>query len=216
MKKILFGLFLFCLFAFGSQAHASVLSDALAQIKNLENEIAQLKANLTAWGYVPRTTTTTTANTNTNLKTSTVITQCSDGVDNDGDGLVDARDPGCHTDEIASNVASYNPKINNEGTVTISLLPQCSDGVDNDGDGLVDARDPGCHTDEIASNVTSYNPKWTFESTIPNGCTTTTKYSVTTGQLCTGVTYPPGCTSIYGYSVTTGQSCSPIAIAAAD
>jgi hypothetical protein len=41
--------------------------------------------------------------------------QCSDGVDNDGDGLIDAKDPGCHTDGNANNPASYNPNDNSEG-----------------------------------------------------------------------------------------------------
>jgi hypothetical protein len=35
-------------------------------------------------------------------------------VDNDGDGLVDAADPGCHTDGNANNAASYNPNDNSE------------------------------------------------------------------------------------------------------
>jgi hypothetical protein len=65
--------------------------------------------------------------------------------------------------------------------------------------------------------------------TYPNGCTATTKYSVTTGQLCTAPvsscapgdlysaqtgqpcssspTYLPGCTSTIGYSITTGNKC---------
>ena len=34
-------------------------------------------------------------------------TQCSDSIDNDGDGLNDANDPGCHTDGNASNSATY-------------------------------------------------------------------------------------------------------------
>jgi len=53
---------------------------------------------------------------------------CGDGVDNDGDGLVDwPSDPGC-TDPSAGNES-----------------PGCSDGVDNDGDGLTDfPADPGC------------------------------------------------------------------------
>ena len=64
------------------------------------------------------------------------IAQCSDGIDNDGDGLVDyPKDPGCgspsDTDEY--NAPPPPPK------------PACSDGIDNDGDGLVDyAKDPGC------------------------------------------------------------------------
>ena len=32
--------------------------------------------------------------------------QCSDGVDNDGDGVIDDRDPGCHSDGNANNAAT--------------------------------------------------------------------------------------------------------------
>ena len=57
--------------------------------------------------------------------------ECSDGIDNDGDGLIDMADPGCTapTDNSEVNVGQ----------------PQCSDGIDNDGDGLIDfPADPGC------------------------------------------------------------------------
>ncbi len=33
--------------------------------------------------------------------------QCQDGEDNDGDGVIDANDPGCHSDGDATNTASY-------------------------------------------------------------------------------------------------------------
>ena len=75
---------------------------------------------------------------------------CSDGSDNDGDGLVDTNDPGCHTDDILTN--PYNPNDDNESNVVAA----CSDGSDNDGDGLVDTNDPGCHTDDVLTNP--YNP----------------------------------------------------------
>ncbi|RIL08025.1 MAG: hypothetical protein DCC71_00810 [Proteobacteria bacterium] len=53
---------------------------------------------------------------------------CSNGLDDDGDGLVDAGvDPGCTGESDPSETSV------------------CSDGVDNDGDGLVDfPADPGC------------------------------------------------------------------------
>jgi hypothetical protein len=52
---------------------------------------------------------------------------CLDGVDNDGDGLVDAADGGC------------------QGGGDPSEERDCHDGLDNDGDGLVDyPADPGC------------------------------------------------------------------------
>src|SRR5450755_1749815 len=60
--------------------------------------------------------------------------QCSDGIDNDGDGLVDfPDDPGCVSaeDETENSLPS----------------PQCSDGRDNDGDGKIDyPYDPGCQS----------------------------------------------------------------------
>ena len=61
-----------------------------------------------------------------------VTYQCSDGIDNDGDGLVDLSDPGCASAE------------DNDETNETPPATQCSDGVDNDGDGLIDLSDPGC------------------------------------------------------------------------
>jgi hypothetical protein len=68
------------------------------------------------------------------------LAQCSDGIDNDGDGLVDlGPDPGC-----------TSPSDNSE----LDTPPQCSDGVDNDGDALTDfPNDPGC--DSPADNLES-------------------------------------------------------------
>jgi hypothetical protein len=66
---------------------------------------------------------------------------CSDGVDNDADGLSDLEDPGC---EDGNDLSERSP-----------LLP-CDDGLDNDGDGFTDfvdgdgdgvsepPGDPGC------------------------------------------------------------------------
>jgi hypothetical protein len=60
-------------------------------------------------------------------------TQCSDGIDNDADGLIDfPADPGCTSadDDTEDSLPS----------------PQCNDGRDNDGDGKVDyPNDPGCY-----------------------------------------------------------------------
>lgn len=54
---------------------------------------------------------------------------CSDGIDNDGDGLIDAMDG----DECPSGV---HPAA--DGT--------CSDGLDNEGDIALDGGDPDCDT----------------------------------------------------------------------
>ena len=76
--------------------------------------------------------------------------QCSDGVDNDGDGKVDANDPGC----LSGPGGTYNPNDNDETDPAAGAKPQCSDGVDNDGDGKVDANDPGC----LSGPGGTYNP----------------------------------------------------------
>jgi glucose/arabinose dehydrogenase len=53
--------------------------------------------------------------------------ECDDGLDNDGDGLIDlGADLGCRTSSSAKED------------------PECDDGLDNDGDGEVDALDPEC------------------------------------------------------------------------
>src|SRR5205814_10279747 len=54
---------------------------------------------------------------------------CNDGIDNDGDGLIDEADPGCAF---------------NMGRTEAPNPAQCNDGLDNDGDGLIDTADPGC------------------------------------------------------------------------
>jgi uncharacterized repeat protein (TIGR01451 family) len=65
--------------------------------------------------------------------------QCSDGADNDNDGLIDAQDPGCYTKGF------YSPNDNDEANHVDSSssssaqpLPQCRDGIDNDNDGATD------------------------------------------------------------------------------
>ncbi len=103
--------------------------------------------------------------------------QCSDGVDNDGDGYIDAADPECHTDGNPNNPGSYNPQGPSEGPAPTGPSsgppstpgggggkPECSDKKDNDGDGLVDSKDPGCHSDGNPNNPSSYNPKDDDES----------------------------------------------------
>jgi hypothetical protein len=62
--------------------------------------------------------------------------QCSDGIDNDGDGSIDLDDPDCSS-----------PDDNSEGSGGGGGgggTPQCSDGVDNDGDGNIDLDDADC------------------------------------------------------------------------
>ena len=71
-------------------------------------------------------------------------TQCSDGVDNDGDNKVDMLDPGCESpqddDEFNWTFIPFEPF---EPFIPLHF-PECSDLSDNDGDGKVDMQDPGC------------------------------------------------------------------------
>ena len=55
--------------------------------------------------------------------------ECRDGVDNDGDGLIDMADFGCSQPDDAGEFPN----------------PRCSDGIDNDGDTFIDfPDDPEC------------------------------------------------------------------------
>lgn len=56
---------------------------------------------------------------------ATVETDCSDGTDDDGDGLIDCDDPDCAGAEAC-------------------IEQDCTDGSDDDGDGLTDCDDPDC------------------------------------------------------------------------
>jgi len=59
-----------------------------------------------------------------------VIPACDNGVDDDGDGVRDAADPGCaDADDLDEHAPAF----------------PCDDGIDGDADGLIDyPRDPGC------------------------------------------------------------------------
>ncbi len=71
------------------------------------------------------------------------VPECSDGIDNDGDGTVDfPADDDC------------------DSPTDPTERPECSDGVDNDDpeDDDADIDDPGCHTDGDPNNPDSFNP----------------------------------------------------------
>ena len=57
-----------------------------------------------------------------------MTSECSDGIDNDGDGDIDLADIGCTHISDTSEVNTA-----------------CSNGIDDDGDGWIDIADPGCY-----------------------------------------------------------------------
>ncbi|MBL8299159.1 MAG: putative Ig domain-containing protein [Rhodanobacteraceae bacterium] len=90
------------------------------------------------------------------------ILQCGDGIDNDGDGLIDfPADPGCRSANDVLEAPACSDGIDNDSDLLVDFPadPQCStahditedaivacdDAVDNDGDGLIDfPADPQC------------------------------------------------------------------------
>ena len=76
-----------------------------------------------------------------------VIPECGDSSDNDGDGSIDLEDYGCVSQTDAS-------EENNGNT-------QCSDGTDNDADGSIDQDDSECssRTDNSESPPKSIKPE---------------------------------------------------------
>jgi cysteine-rich repeat protein len=98
-----------------------------------------------------------------------ITTQCSDGVDNDGDGRIDctsgAQDLGCYPNGNGGGGAC-NPADNSEPNVTT----QCSDGIDNDLDGFIDCNagnsDPGCFPNG-AGGGGACNPQDNSEANLP-------------------------------------------------
>ena len=66
-------------------------------------------------------------------------TNCSDGVDNDNDGVIDCADADCYDDPACK--PDGQPENTNE---------RCSDWIDNDGDGVMDCDDPACNGPDIS------------------------------------------------------------------
>ena len=74
---------------------------------------------------------------------------CDDGIDNDGDNLIDNDDSDCITlgPEICDDGIDNDGDglIDNDDSDCITLGPEiCDDGIDNDGDGLIDNDDSDC------------------------------------------------------------------------
>ncbi|MGE4619612.1 MAG: hypothetical protein AAEJ04_07370, partial [Planctomycetota bacterium] len=66
--------------------------------------------------------------------------ECSDGLDNDSDGLADCADADCNGDTPGTTQSADCIPVDVPG----GLEETCSDGEDNDADGLTDCDDPDC------------------------------------------------------------------------
>ena len=98
-------------------------------------------------------------------------TQCSDGLDNDGDGFVDMSDPDCSS-----------PQDNTEDVWTPGNT-QCSDGLDNDGDGFVDLDDVDCANDPINGQEGYYNTLWNKPELVKREYLKITNFPIGLGDL---------------------------------
>jgi len=92
-----------------------------------------------------------------------VLAQCSDGLDNDGDGITDfPNEPGCET------------PLDHDETDTCPGVgcPECADGADNDSDGLTDwPADPGCSGAGDLSELDECVPGLILSTLSPTGTT---------------------------------------------
>jgi hypothetical protein len=88
-----------------------------------------------AWGAAGAARTERCAGAVCALDSLTIAPSCADGLDNDGDGLVDADDPQC-----------FGGGSREDGVLALGAVGVCSNGLDDDGDGLVDADDDGCRS----------------------------------------------------------------------
>ena len=71
-----------------------------------------------------------------------LLEHCRNGIDDDGDGLIDLADSGC-TGPL-DDLETEFPEDPDDPQPPVPTA--CSNGVDDDGDGLVDMADPGCET----------------------------------------------------------------------
>ncbi|MBT3865400.1 hypothetical protein HOE67_00165 [Candidatus Peregrinibacteria bacterium] len=69
---------------------------------------------------------------------------CANGVDDDGDGKIDAYDPGCDSDQDDDEHNTVDDNNNNNNYNNNNDYEICSNGKDDDGDGKVDYLDSDC------------------------------------------------------------------------
>ncbi len=139
--------------------------------------------------------------------TTTATAQCSDNIDNDGDGAMDY--PSDFSCSSATDTDESNPKA------------ACQDGLDNDGDNLTDLFDPGCfgrqdNDESNASTATitcSSNTQCPQTSATQNYCNGNNVYNTTTSYTCmnagTASSYCQGNTNQqFVQACASGQTCS--------
>ncbi len=111
---------------------------------------------------------------------------CSDGIDNDSDGLIDSADPGCHTDSNPSNQNSYNPtdaiEFSNNGSETTTSGSESGTGTGESGTGTGGTNGTGSGTSGSGTSGGAGGTGTNGESTTGTGeGGTTTGNAISTG-----------------------------------
>lgn len=81
------------------------------------------------------------------LESDEAIGTCQDGIDNDGNSLIDERDPMCQS----FNREALYPQC--------PQVSQCADQLDNDEDGLIDSEDDDCNIDTFDPTQCTDDPQ---------------------------------------------------------
>lgn len=132
-----------CIFLLGNQrlAHASLGADIVCRVFTDLNHVGEPIPVLSAGDC---------------QNPPSAPPQCSDDIDNDGNGLKDfPADLGC---------SDSNDNNESGGTPT---PPACSNNTDDDDDGFIDENDPNCHTDGDPTNSSSYGPSRSESGSLP-------------------------------------------------
>jgi hypothetical protein len=126
--------------------------------------------------------------------------ECSDGIDNNGDKLIDEKDPNCHVGGVLTG--KYIPTHYSESNLPYSANPQCSDDIDNNNNGLIDFQDPNCHIGGVLTG--KYEPKHYSEDTPPYDTSNTWP---TIKVKATPMSITVGGTSTISWTSTNTTSC---------
>lgn len=111
-----------------------------------------------------------------NVTEENTIILCTDGLDNDGDTLVDCDDPGCQAKgsgdvKLPGDTVCPGVVTNGVWKASENTIYTCNDGIDNDGNGYADCQDNSCKTLSVCCVKTgSENTEEACSDGIDNDC----------------------------------------------
>jgi hypothetical protein len=140
---------------------------------------------------------------------------CTDGLDNDGDGLIDCADPDCATLSCGTGLATLKCSGTNCACNGVFPVPAeiCNDGIDNDCDGMIDCFDSDCGGTAMCesncadgiNNGGSAAIDCADPSCNHRPCSTTNAWAICCGAVCTDVGHDPNNCGLCGVVCTSGS-----------